>query len=364
MYNDVRHVSQLAVAQRRLGVPCERFWRELKDREHVALDVRSLATVYHAYATLAQQRKAAGIATSDGPCSKLEERIVTLTADLDSQAAANCAWAIATLERTPQGLVRDGLLAAARRTAQGMNPQNVANTLWACAKLECKPDSGCFAALLAGAERSAPSMNPQGVANTLWAVARLDPAALVGPLRRALMRAAEREAPRMNAQNVSNTLLALAAAGVQPHLRHSSALLQAVRQQSSRMNEQDVANSMWSLAILQLKTGDEVSERLQEAALQRAPHMNAQAVCNTLWALTYYQACRSQPAAVALVHALLERAGKLSDSILSNISCCLQVSSPGVMSGLLLTHQCMRIHVQKRLAFRGTAIEVGCTAFA
>ena len=81
----------------------------------------------------------------------------------------------------------------------------------------------------------------------------------------------------MNAQESSNTLLALAAAGVQPHLRHSSALLQAVRQQSSRMNEQDVANSMWSLATLQLKTSDELSEHLQGAALQRAPHMNAQA---------------------------------------------------------------------------------------
>ena len=133
----------------------------------------------------------------------------------------------------------------------------------------------------------------------------------------------------MNSQAVSNTLFALAAAGTQPHPRLSSALLQAVRQQSSRMNEQDVANSMWSLATLQLKTSDELSEHLQGAALQRAPHMNAQQVCNTLWALAYYQTCHSQLAAIALVHALLESASKAEDSILSNVSCCRQVSSPG-----------------------------------
>ena len=58
---DVRHVSQLAVAQRRLGVPCERFWRELErpPARRTRRAVRS-PTVYHAYATLAQQRKAAG----------------------------------------------------------------------------------------------------------------------------------------------------------------------------------------------------------------------------------------------------------------------------------------------------------------
>ena len=318
-YSDARTVSQLAVAQRRLGLLCERFWRELERREHVALSARGLANVYHAYAALAQQRKAAGAAASDALCSKLEERAVDLKGAFNEQEAANCLWAAATLERRLTSQVRAELLGAAQRTA--------------------------------------PGMQPQGIANSLWAIAKLNPAALAGPLRCALLQAAERKAPRMSAQGVSNTLLALATAGIQPRPRLSSALLPAVRQQANHMNDQAVANSMWSLATLQLDTGGGLSERLQEAALQRAPHMNAQAVCNTLWALAYYQTCRSQPAAVALVHALLERASNLEDSILSNVSCCHQVSSPGVTSGLLLIHQCLRIQVQKRLTFKAVQMK-------
>ena len=89
-YTDARHVSQLAVAQRRLGMLCEHFWRELERGEHVALDACGLANVYHAYAALAQQRKAAGAASSDALCSQLEKRAVDLKGAFNSQEAANC----------------------------------------------------------------------------------------------------------------------------------------------------------------------------------------------------------------------------------------------------------------------------------
>ena len=84
--------------------------------------------------------------------------------------------------------------------------------------------------------------------------------------------------------------------------------------------------------------------------------MNAQEVCNTLWALAYYQTCHSQPAAVALVHALLKRASNLEDGMLSNVSCCHQVSSPGDTSGLLLIHLCLRI-LRKRLTFKAVQMK-------
>ena len=167
-YSNAMCVSQLAVAQRRLNLPCERFWRELERREHVALGARGLANVYHAYAALAQQRNAAGAAASDALCSKLEERAVALAGDFAPQGAANCLWAVATLERKLPGPVRAALLAATQRTALGMNPQDVANIMWAFAKLECKPDSECLAALLCAVQRTARGMNPQNVANTLW----------------------------------------------------------------------------------------------------------------------------------------------------------------------------------------------------
>ena len=83
-------MSQLAVAQRRLGVLCEHFWRQLERGEHVALDACGLANVYHAYAALAQQRKAAGAASSDALCSQLEKRAVDLKGAFNSQEAANC----------------------------------------------------------------------------------------------------------------------------------------------------------------------------------------------------------------------------------------------------------------------------------
>ena len=140
-YTDARHVSQLAVAQRRLGMLCERFWRELERREHDALNARGLANVYHAYAAPAQQRKAAGAAASDALCSKLEELAVALSGRFNSQQAANYLWAVATLERRLQDPVRAALLAATQRTAMRMNPQAVANTLWAFAKLKFKHDS-------------------------------------------------------------------------------------------------------------------------------------------------------------------------------------------------------------------------------
>ena len=160
-YTNALCASQLAVAQRRLTLLCERFWRELGRREHVTLSAPGLANVYHAYAALARQRKAAGIAAADALCSKLEERAVDLKGAFNLQEAANCLCAAATLERGLTGRVREGLLAAARHTAPGMKPQGVANTLWAFAKLDCKPDSECFAALLASAERTAPRMNQQ-----------------------------------------------------------------------------------------------------------------------------------------------------------------------------------------------------------
>ena len=198
-YSDAMCVSQLAVAQRRLNLPCERFWRELERREHIGLGARGLANVYHAYAALAQQRKAAGAAASDALCSKLEERGAALVGDFAPQGAANCLWAVATLERRLEGPLRAELLAAMQRTAPHMNPQAVANIMWAFAKLECTPDSECLAALLSAVQRTTAYMKPQEVSNTLWAFVRLD-CKPDGQCFAALLAAAERSAPSMNPQ--------------------------------------------------------------------------------------------------------------------------------------------------------------------
>jgi hypothetical protein len=216
-YVNPLQVSQVAVAQQRLGIAVLPYWRRLAAAMPPGMGGREVANVYHAYATLVAQ----GLQADAGLFVELERLAATTAADMVAQAVANVMWEAATVyqqwkERTTlarvQALSQDArraLCQSAEQVAVHMKSQEVANTLWAFAEMGEAPTPGALAALREVVERTAPEMAAVQVSSTLLSLALLQEP-LHGGLRAALRAAVQANLPDMNAQSLDNLLFAAA----------------------------------------------------------------------------------------------------------------------------------------------------------
>jgi hypothetical protein len=295
-YAHPKNVSQLAVAQQRLGITVRAYWQRLAAAMPPNFGGRQVANVYHAYAALVAQGMQADVSL----CAELERLAATTAAEMIAQEVANVMWAAATVRaqsekranamrvQTLSHEAERTLCQAAERVAAQMNSRDVSITLWALAVMGEAPPAALSRALLDAAERVALDMNPQTVANTLWALATLGVAPHAG-LKQALCAAAERAAPAMVPQEVANTLWAPAKLRVDPTLSLKRALCNAAERVTVAMVPQDIANTLWAFAKLGEAPAPGVLAALLEAAQRTAPEMAALEVSSTLLSLALLQ---------------------------------------------------------------------------
>ena len=173
-WSDARRVSQLAVAQQRLGVFCEPFWERIAADGLAVLDVQGAANVLHAYATLAQGGR---VATVDAQlCRQLAGVVATASEEtVVAQNLSNTCWALGVLAVWPEAQVLASLQTTAAHLAAHMKPQEVSNTLLGLVKLGEPVAVSLQRQLLAAIQRHAGSggLNAQDVANSLWALSEL-----------------------------------------------------------------------------------------------------------------------------------------------------------------------------------------------
>ena len=237
-YDDGKRVSQVAVAQRQLGIVCMPYWHEVARRRDINLGAREVANVYHAYGKLCKlaQEQDQRSPASQALDSKLQGLVVSCVGKMAPQQVAICLWAAAALGHLAPGALRVSLL-------------------WAT-------------------QHSAASMDAQGVANCLWALAAAE-VPITGDLCDELLTAARLVAPRTRSQEVSNILWALATAGVAGDQALHLALHAAAARVASNMNKQDVANMLWALARLQADYGQLCPGDLAYALFDRAAGMRS-----------------------------------------------------------------------------------------
>ena len=354
-YADARHLSQMAVAQRRLSMFCLPYWQALEAQTGLSVNPQAVANAYHAYASLyarSPQSEQPGqlqtVPLMPVLCERLETEVCQHAATMQPQALSNCLWAAASLDRLADSHLCTALLQTTLKSAGRLQPQSVSNTMWAIATARVAIDSETQGTLLQAAQRTAPNMNGQSVSNVMWAAASLQ-MPLSSDVCSALLQAAQRTAAQMAPQSLSMILWAFATAGIVAPDSVQNALLQAVSCAAPRMSPQSVANilwamatgdmvitdsvrqpllaavqrnahlmtshslanTLWSLATLNIHVQQSLASALHAAAASKAAHMNQQEVANTLWALSFLQACQGTACPVALSAALFRQAAAL-----------------------------------------------------
>ena len=260
-FSDARCTSQVATAQRKLGVYCDAFWEQLERRGLRSLPARELATVVYCRASLVHDEVA--------------------------PAPTDTLW----------GMMQRAIQHEARR----MSAQGLANVFLACAYVGEAPAADARTAL-SGALRSKQSdIVAQNIANIVWATGRLH-MRLDRTEKHLLMQQLQQHSSRFNAQDVSNAWLGLAHLGLQPGAHLAAELQDAVAHVAGAMNGQAVANTLWAFAKLKLQTSDHAVEVLPQRCLTVSSGMSAQEVSNALYAIAKVQLDVDSKLQTALLH--------------------------------------------------------------
>ena len=249
VYSNVRAMSQVAVAQQRLGVHVPKYWNRLLWESLPALNGQGCANALHAYATLYADARC----TTPQPniCNALAVAAGRLADSMVEQNVANGVWALGKLGMRAGAPGVRQLLAAAPRVLPVMTAQGVSNMLLGCAYMQARPSGNVQRALHAALLRTHHAMKPQDIANSWWALSELTDK-LQPQVQWALLDAAARTASSMDAQHTANTLLALARFRLRPTGELRQSLLTALQRVAPQCNSQDLANAVWALGVLQL----------------------------------------------------------------------------------------------------------------
>ena len=219
------------------------------------LQAQAVANIIHAVSKMSAAGKLdAADADVQDTLTALEQRVVRVASDMESQNVSNTVYSFAVLGREPGAEALAALEFAVMRVGPDMVPQAVANTAWSFATLGLMPGAEARTALEAAVMRVGPGMNGQNVANTAWSFATLGlmPGA---EARAALEAAAVRVSPRMNAQDVANTAWSFATLGLMPGAEAQAALESAVVRTSPSMTPQELANKLRSFLTLAATLG-------------------------------------------------------------------------------------------------------------
>ena len=128
LYTDPHAVSQVALAQVKLGEYCPAFWHSMPEEGICSWNAQAASDVVYAYGKLHRM----GIAPPpDDRWKRMQTAIVRRHAPgFNVQMVSDCAWSVATQRASLQDAL-EPLQQAAVRVAPNMKTQHVLSTLWA-----------------------------------------------------------------------------------------------------------------------------------------------------------------------------------------------------------------------------------------
>ena len=250
-----------------------------------------------------------------------EARTAQLLPKAGSQAVGNIAWALGKLRRQPQAAMAAVFRQAALRallcadlehaaaTGQPVTkPQHVSNSLWGFSRLGWSLDDSTANAAVAAIKRTAGSMKPQEASNVIWAVGNgLQLPGDMGPLLRPLLLLA---LVTGNPQNVANSLWGWSKLGLALDDEAAKAAVAAIKRCAGSMISQHASNVICALGNGLRLPGD-MGPLLRPLLLLALVTGNPQNVANSLWGWSKLGLALDDEAAKAAVAAIKRTAGSM-----------------------------------------------------